>query len=98
VSRGSWRGDQAGTGVFIAISNDRSYWRPVTHGRATNADAFRIHKGAMLAGTRAWGPNTGAGTMKGRAAPIELLGTHKVTWGDYSRTDATPTGTFRSLI
>src|SRR5690349_6857898 len=37
-------------GVFLAISNEPSFWRPVTHGRATNADAFRINDGTTLAG------------------------------------------------
>ena len=84
-------------GIFIAISNDRAYWRSVTHGRATNADAFRLYEGIMLSGTRSWGPNTGAGTMKNREAPIELRGVHRLTWRDYSRIDATPSGAFRFM-
>jgi hypothetical protein len=91
-------GKRGWNGVFVALSNDRSYWRPVTHGRPTNADAFRIYEGSVLTGTRAWGPLTGAGTMKNRGDPIELLGTHRLAWRDYSRLDATSSGTFRSLI
>jgi hypothetical protein len=84
-------------GVFLAISNDPSFWRPVTHGRATNADAFRIYDGVTLGGVRAWGPRTGAGTMRGREHPIELVGTHSLRWRDYARVDGGPRGTFRVL-
>lgn len=50
---------QGWNGVFVAITNDPSFWRPVAHGRATNADAFRIYDGVTLTGRRAWGPRTG---------------------------------------
>lgn len=52
-------GESGWNGIVIAISNDAAYWRPVTHGRATNADAFRIYDGVVLSGIRSWGPNTG---------------------------------------
>ena len=84
-------------GVFLAISNDSSFWRPVTHGRATNADAFRTYEGVTMAGVHAWGPHTGVGTMRGREAAIELLGSYRLRWRDYARVDASPSGTFRSL-
>jgi hypothetical protein len=84
-------------GVFLAISNDPSFWRPVSHGRVTNADAFRIYEGVTLAGVRAWGPHTGLGTMRGREAAIELLGSYRLRWRDYSRVDGSPRGTFRAL-
>ena len=60
----------AWNGIFVALTNEPSFWRPVTHGRATNADAFRIYEGVTLEGTREWGPLTGPGTMKSREAPI----------------------------
>ncbi len=69
-------GNMGWNGIFVAITNDPSFWRPVTHGRATNADAFRIYEGVTLAGTRAWGTDTGAGTMKGRESAINLIGTY----------------------
>ena len=84
-------------GVFVAITNEPMYWRPVTHGRATNADAFRIHEGSTLTGVRAWGPNTGAGTTKNRTDPIELTGTHAISWRDYSRVPGAR-GQFRALV
>lgn len=69
-------------GLFLAITNDPAYWRPVTHGRATNADAYRIYEGVTLTGKRVWGPNTGAGTMKNRTEPINLAGVYPLAWRD----------------
>jgi hypothetical protein len=85
-------------GIFIAISNDPSFWRPVTHGRPTNADAFRIYEGVTLTGSLAWGPNTGAGTMRGRESAISLAGSHSISWRDYARVDNSARGLFRALL
>lgn len=85
-------------GVLVAITNDPSFGRPVTHGRRTNADAFRIYDGLSLAGSRAWGPNTGPGTMRGREAAIELTGVHQLKWQDYARVDSGSRGNFRALV
>lgn len=84
-------------GLFVAVTNDPSFWRPVTHGRQTNADAFRIYEGVTLQGLRSWGVRTGPGTMKGREAAIELTGQYRLAWRDYTRVDASPRGTFRAL-
>jgi hypothetical protein len=84
-------------GLFLAITNDPMYWRPVTHGRATNADAFRVYEGVTLTGARAWGPNTGAGTMKNRIDPIALTGSYPLAWRDYARVDGSR-GQFRALL
>lgn len=84
------------SGLVIALTNEGAYWRKPTHGRVTNADAFRIYEGNVLAGDRGWGPNTG-GTSKGREAILSLSGTYPLTWNNYSRVDSTPAGTFRSL-
>jgi hypothetical protein len=90
-------GKQHWNGVFVAVTNEPSFWRSVTHGRATNADAFRIYDGVTLSGSRGWGPNTGAGTMRGRETAIELKGKHLLTWQDYSRVDNRSRGAFRVL-
>ena len=89
---------QGWNGLFVAITNDPSFWRPVAHGRATNADAFRIYEGVTLTGPRAWGPNTGAGTMRNREAAIELTGSHQLVWQDYALVDKGPRGLFRVLV
>ena len=85
------------TGLVIALTNESAYWRSPTHGRTTNADAFRLFEGNLLAGERRWGPNTG-GTAKGREAPLALRGTYELQWVDYSRLDAGPAGSFRALV
>ena len=72
-------------GAVIVLANDPSYWRPVKAYDTSNAAAFRISEGVVLSGRRAWGANTGAGTMKGRVEPLELTGAHELRWKDYSR-------------
>jgi hypothetical protein len=87
----------ADAGALIILSNDPIYWTVPTHGRITSGDAFRLHEGVVLSGQRAWGPNTGAGTMAGgRTLPIELAGTYPLHWEDYSRV-AGKRGLFRRL-
>lgn len=72
------------SGAVIVLTNDPGYWSRPSHGRATNADAFRIYENQTVSGRRAWGPATGAGTMKAREAAIELRGTYTCRWSDYS--------------
>jgi hypothetical protein len=72
------------SGMVLVLSNDPSYWSRPGHGRATNADAFRIYEDQTISGSRSWGPGTGAGTMKKREAVIELHGDYKCRWSPYS--------------
>jgi hypothetical protein len=72
------------SGAVLVLSNDPSYWSRPRHGRATNADAFRIYEDQVLSGSRAWGPGTGTGTMKDREAVIELRGDYRCRWSPYS--------------
>jgi hypothetical protein len=89
---------QAGwSGAVLVLTNDPSYWQRPGHGRATNADAFRIYEGNQLVGERSWGANTGIGTMKGREARIVLNGDHKCSWSEYSAMSG-PRGRFRLLM
>jgi hypothetical protein len=90
-------GRAAWSGCVVALTNEPAYWRPPTHGRLTNADAFRLHDGVQLKGARGWGPNTG-GTSRGREAAIDLRGEYRMQWQDYSRLDGTVAGTFRQLV
>ena len=85
------------SGLVIVLTNEPAYWRPKTHGRVTNADAFRLHEGAVLVGERRWGPLTG-GTAKGRETAITLRGRYAARWSDYARLDSSPGGTFRLLV
>jgi hypothetical protein len=84
-------------GAVICLANDASYWNAPSHGRETNAHAFRIHEGTVLAGSRAWGPMTGAGSSKGREAVLDLRGQHRLSWQDYSFLPGR-NGAFRALV
>lgn len=90
-------GRPGSNGVVVCLANDASYWRAPGHGRETNAHAFRIHEGTVLAGSRAWGPMTGAGSSKGREEPLALSGTYRMAWSDYSALPGS-NGVFRSLV
>jgi hypothetical protein len=72
------------SGMVLVLSNDPGYWSRPGHGRATNAGAFRIYEGQVISGSRAWGPDTGAGTMRDREAVIELRGDYRCGWSPYS--------------
>lgn len=84
-------------GAVVVLSNDPNYWTPRSHGRITNAHEFRIHEGAALSGLRAWGPHTGAGTLRNRESPIALMGSYACHWRDYSTLPGLR-GRFRYLL
>jgi hypothetical protein len=73
------------SGGVLVVSNDPGYWNRPGHGRAINADAFRLYEGTYLSEVRAWGPGTGQGTMRKRTEPIRLRGTYQCVWTTYSR-------------
>jgi hypothetical protein len=85
------------SGAVLVLANDPGYWSRPGHGRATNADAFRIYEDQVVSGRRAWGPGTGAGTRKGREAAIELGGDYTCRWSAYSALPGRH-GTFRLLV
>lgn len=90
--------DKSGwNGLALVLTNDPSYWRAPSHSRPTNADAFRLYEGLTIAGSRAWGPNTGAGTMKNRLEAIQLAGSYVLEWRDFSRLPGAR-GEFRYLL
>lgn len=84
------------SGLVLVLANDAAYWRPASHARLTNADAFRLREGSTIAGSRAWGPKTGPGTMRGRERSINLTGEYTCRWNDYSSIGG-KNGTFRYL-
>jgi hypothetical protein len=89
---------QGATGYAILLTNDSSYW--TTPARTDTIDAaFRIHESVQWSGTRTWGPQTSAGTMKGRESALELRGSFEMSWHDYSLVGANPNGgRFRYLL
>lgn len=71
-------------GAVVVLTNDPGYWSRPAHGRATNAQAFRIYEDQVISGRRAWGPGTGAGTRKDREADLELRGEYRCRWAEYA--------------
>jgi hypothetical protein len=71
-------------GLVLVLTNDPGYWSRPAHGRATNAEAFRIYEDQVISGTRVWGPATGAGTRKNHEADLELRGNYRCKWTEYS--------------
>lgn len=72
-------------GFAVLLTNDASYWNPPAPGwQSTQDAAFRLH-GIKLTGTRAWSPNAGTGSIKGREAPIVLNGSYNPDWRNYSK-------------
>lgn len=78
---------EAERGYVVTLTNDSSYWKGPTPLSSPNYAAFRLVQGRELGGILAWGPATGAGTMRGREAAISLAGTYRCDWKDYSDLD-----------
>ena len=71
--------DVADAGCAVLLTNAPAFWSPSVTGKPTGYDSFRIHGGLMLSGVLAWGHTAGAGTRRGREAPIELAGSIHAT-------------------
>ena len=86
------------TGYAVLLTNDSGYWTLPAHTETIDA-AFRLHEAAQLSGTLAWAAHTGAGTMDGREAALELRGSYEMSWHDYSTVGSNPNeGRFRYLL
>lgn len=48
-------------------------------------------------GSAAWATAAGLGTTGGRDRPLDLRGTYRLTWEDFSIVDAIAAGRFRYL-
>lgn len=89
VARDLWRVETmvrdgfADTGWVIVLSTDRGYWTPGTKADPIDA-AFRIHDGRTLTGELAWDVRAGAGTTRGRTAPVPLAGSYECRWQPYA--------------
>jgi hypothetical protein len=81
-------------GFVLVITNDQGFWNESS--RTTVDAAFRLHEGRQLAGSLAWA-GAAAGTMTGRSSVIELLGTYRLAWRDFSHVLPGPGGRFRVL-
>ena len=90
------RSNECRAGYAVLLTNDLSYWTvPVT--RDTQDAAFRIHEGRDISGELAWAERAGSGTVKGRESPINLQGSYRLSWQDYSTFPGRAYGNFRYL-
>jgi hypothetical protein len=83
-------------GLAVMITNLATYWNPASHGRETNADAFRLSEGRAVAGEMKW--RKVGGTQAQRPGTIRLRSAYTLHWTPYSRVDSSAAGTFRSLV
>lgn len=70
-------------GLAVLLTNDAHYWRE-NRGKETLDRAFRLNDGRRIAGTLEWATHAGAGSIRGREAPIVLRGEYEVAWREYS--------------
>lgn len=84
-------------GYVILLSNDASYWNGSTN-EGTVGGAFRLQEGRVASGGLFWASHAGDGTMRNREEPINLRGSYRVNWRDYSRLGTGAGLTFRYVI
>ncbi len=82
-------------GHAIMLTNDSSYW--TSHSKSTVDEAFRLTEGRVLKGAMAWTEKASDGTKKNREASLELDGTYRLNWQDFSVASKETYGQFRYL-
>ena len=85
-------------GYAVLLTNHPYYWENPTQGWRTAIDTdFRLHEGRTVSGRLEWSKRAGAGTTRGRQAPIDLFGSYNLRWRDYSRLGGSNNQLFRYL-
>ena len=74
---------QCKAGYAVLLTNDSSYWKVPTQRDTVDAD-FRVHEGRAVSGALAWAASAGTGTVRGRESPIQIRGSYRLRWHDYS--------------
>ncbi len=87
---------QCKAGYAVLLTNDSSYWKDPARRSTVDAD-FRIHDGREVSGVLAWATSAKQGTVKGRESPIEIHGSYRLRWRDYSKVPERSYGNFRYL-
>ena len=88
--------EQCKAGYAVLLTNDSSYWKVPTHRDTVDAD-FRVHEGRAISGELAWTPHASPGTVKSRESPIEIQGSYRLRWQEYSSFPGRSYGRFRYL-
>ncbi len=89
--------DVADEGFVVAVTNDAAYWRPARRPDTFDA-SFRMHEGRLVQGRLAWAEGTGAGSMKNREAAVDLAGSYRIAWRDFSSVGDGSASTFRYML
>ena len=88
--------DQCKAAYAVLLTNDSSYWKVPTH-RDTVDAAFRVHEGRAVSGALAWAARASSGTVEGRESPIQIRGSYRLRWREYSNFPGKSYGSFRFL-
>lgn len=82
-------------GYAVLLTNDSAYWKP--RAMRTVDEAFSLTDGRTLSNSMAWAQEASAGTKKNRENDLQLIGTYKLNWQDFSVANAANYGQFRYL-
>ena len=88
--------EQCKAGYAVLLTNDSSYWKVPTH-RDTVDAALRVHEGREVSGALAWSARASSGTVGGRKSPIQIRGSYRLRWQEYSSFPGKSYGSFRYL-
>lgn len=84
--------DKYEQGYAIMLTNALTY--KITPKDGTIYKAFSIAENEEKKGTMEWNAKASAGTKKGKEDPINIKGTYRIHWNDYSHIDDSKAGTF----
>ncbi len=94
----NYEDESARAGFAVLLTNDPAYWKSPTIGWESTIDAdFRLHEGRKVMGPLMWAAHAGAGSIKGREEPIDIIGSYDLNWRDYSRLGESNNQQFRYL-
>jgi hypothetical protein len=84
-------------GWAILITNDELYWK--TSPRGISSAAFFLHEGRVIDNSipLTWHRSTGEGTMRGRTEGLQLRGSYKFLWDNFSSIANPASCAFRCL-
>ena len=87
---------QCKAGYAVLLTNDSSYWKVPMRRDTVDAD-FRVHEGRESSGALAWAAGASSGTVGDRKSPIQIRGSYRLRWREYSSFPEKPYGRFRYL-
>ena len=88
--------EQCKAGYAVLLTNDSSYWKAPTDKDTVDAD-FRVYEGREVSGALAWSDRASSGTVGGRKSPIQIRGSYRLRWQEYSSFPGKSYGSFRYL-